>query len=267
MNKIPDQTKFGLSGSTLKCIALITMLIDHIGATIVEGILNRDYPAVLSNDSYRAYLKSHAMLISADQILRGIGRIAFPIFCFLLVEGFLHTKNKKKYALRLFLFALISEIPFDIAFRNTWFSFTAQNVFFTLFFGLLMIWLLDIIRQKSFTYPLIQATGYLIIIVAFMGIAYQLRVDYSSIGIAAIAAIYLLRNNRLAGSLAACLLLCIFYSNEIPCLLSVFLIGMYNGTRGLNLKYLFYAFYPIHLTILYVICMVTGIYSGTKFFI
>lgn len=78
-------------------------------------------------------------LYQTDMVLRGIGRVAFPIFCFLLVEGFLHTKNVWKYAGRLALFALVSEIPFDLAFQGEWLFMGYQNIFFTLLVGLLVM--------------------------------------------------------------------------------------------------------------------------------
>lgn len=81
--------------------------------------------------------------------MRFIGRIGFPIFCFLLIEGFLHTSSKKKYATRLFLFALVSEFPFDYALFNTPFAPGYQNVFFTLFLGLLTIWAIDTVSHKE----------------------------------------------------------------------------------------------------------------------
>ena len=118
------QNRKGISGSTLKFIAVFSMLIDHIAASV---LLN---PLVNANSAF---------MISLAHVMRMFGRLAFSIFCFLLIEGFLHTKNRKKYALRLALFALISEIPFDLAFSYKSFDFSYQNVFFTLLIGLLVM--------------------------------------------------------------------------------------------------------------------------------
>ena len=98
----------GISGNTLKMVAIVTMLIDHIGAGIVEPYLNMNMVAMEGNEML-------SRLYYLDMGLRIIGRAAFPIFCFLLVEGFLHTHNVKKYGSRLLLFSLISEVPFDLA--------------------------------------------------------------------------------------------------------------------------------------------------------
>ena len=114
----------GISGSTLKLIAIITMLIDHTGATVILAITR--HPAIIA-DPARLALWRQVYSISRD-----IGRLAFPIFCFLLVEGFLHTHDIRKYAQRLFLFALVSEIPFDIALKTGWYDPGKQNVYFTL---------------------------------------------------------------------------------------------------------------------------------------
>ena len=103
--------KVGWNSFWLKMIAITTMLIDHVGAVLLP-----QYP-----------------------ILRIIGRIAFPIFCFLLVEGFMHTHDVIRYMTRIGLFALISEIPFDLLFYGRILDGTHQNVFFTLFIGLVML--------------------------------------------------------------------------------------------------------------------------------
>ena len=103
--------RFGLSGSTLKIIAIISMTIDHFAASFLyRGIMT--LPSVSSNTDLMQVLRKLYL------VMRDIGRPAFPIFCFLLVEGFCHTRNPKKYATRLFLFALISEIPFDYGLRG-----------------------------------------------------------------------------------------------------------------------------------------------------
>lgn len=142
-------TKTGITGSTLKIIAIVCMLIDHIGAVILERYL---YANGLSYKTMQMMVEGGfgnlQKVVIADLILRLIGRLAFPIFCFLLVEGFYYTSNRAKYVLRLFLFALISEVPFDFAFKNSWLEFSYQNVFFTLTIGLLTIWGIDEIQKR-----------------------------------------------------------------------------------------------------------------------
>ena len=130
----------GISGYWLKVIAVVSMLIDHTSAVILEQIPGLENPAFL---------------------MRIIGRAAFPIYCFLLVEGFYHTRSRAKYAGRLFLFALISEVPFDLAFSRRMWDFSSSNVFFTLLFGLLVIWGVEnkaevcggCLRGKSSSHP------------------------------------------------------------------------------------------------------------------
>ena len=122
------------SGTALKTIACITMLVDHIGASCIEaGILAPGLDAgVLSQDTLSAY-----PLYRLDMVPRFTGRLAFPLFCFLLVEGFVHTHNVKGYLGRLVLFGLVSEVPFDLAFFRTPFYPDAQNVYWTLALGVL----------------------------------------------------------------------------------------------------------------------------------
>lgn len=126
----------------IKVVAIVTMLIDHTAAVFLERqMVNPDKLFVPTWEYYTA-------IGDIDNIMRGIGRIAFPLFIFLLIQGFIHTSNKYKYALRLGLFALISEVPFDMAFKNSTFDFSYQNVFFTLFLGFMVMLLIDLIYQK-----------------------------------------------------------------------------------------------------------------------
>ena len=143
----------GINGSALKVIAMVSMVFDH-GAAVLLGLLlikNGIYDVGnLSPDYMRELLAlgSPGYLYIAYQIMRRVvGRIAFPIYCFLLVEGFQRTKNRKKYMLRLFLFALISEIPFDLAFHGTLFEWDYNNVFFTLLIAFVMMYLWDVIDK------------------------------------------------------------------------------------------------------------------------
>lgn len=217
-----------LSGSTLKILALLCMLIDHIGAAILyEGILLPNAPIVIGTPLYRLYL--------FYRVLRFIGRIAFPIFCFLLLQGFLYTSNRRKYVTRLGVFALVSEIPFDLALNNQLLEFGHQNVFFTLFIGLLVLMVMERYEKN----PYIQLGA----VAAGMGLAWLLKTDYSYHGILLIAILYFFRFYPLLQTIAGCLSLLW----EAPACLAFLPINLYNGKRGLSLKYLFYLFYPVHL--------------------
>ncbi|MEE1031690.1 MAG: TraX family protein [Ruminococcus sp.] len=222
-----------LSGSTLKIIAIIAMAIDHFAASILyHGILLPNAPISQGTTMWTIY--------QIYQVMRFIGRIAFPIFCFLLVEGFLHTSNRKKYAFRLFLFALLSEFPFDFALQNTFVTWEYQNVYFTLCIGLLTIWLLDYVQESSYRIPLQMLS-----IFAGCVLAYLLQTDYDYKGIILIVVLYYFHNNRSMMTLVGCLSL--FW--EAPACFAFIPINMYNGKRGLSLKYFFYLFYPLHLLI------------------
>ena len=146
----------GLSGSTLKLIAIIAMVIDHIGAALLgRFLMSYGYlDAVMSGsqEEIATWISGHSTLYLTYWVIRMIGRVAFPIFCFLLVEGFQRTRHMKKYVLRLGLFAILSEIPFDLATHSQVLEFTYQNVFFTLFFGLVaMIGYDQICRRQWFS--------------------------------------------------------------------------------------------------------------------
>ncbi len=225
------------NGFVLKLIAIITMLIDHVGAVL--------YPN--------------------DMLFRYIGRIAFPIFVFLLVEGAVHTRNIRKYELRMLIFALASEVCFDLAFFNTWFYFSYQNVFFTLLLGVIM---LDFIQHANNKIWLEIA-----IVILFMIIANFLNTDYSAGGVLLVYVFYRFRNRHLVKYILMAPLLYFFYGAvECYALFAIVVLLMYNGERGFRgskalygggaggkaavcLQYGFYLFYPVHLFILHLLQM------------
>ena len=240
------EKKKGLSGSTIKIIAIVAMLIDHIGAVIVERMIAAQSGGIYSYED---------PLVVLDTVLRGIGRIGFPIFCFLLVEGFIHTRNVAKYALRLFAFALSSEVPFDLAFAGRVFYPDYQNVFFTLLIGLLVMIAFRAIEEKMTAPRAVKLLLDLSALVVGAGIAQLINTDYAAIGVVCIMVLYVFRNNRanqlLAGSLV--------FMWEIPAPFAFVPIACYNGQRGLRMKYFFYVFYPAHILILFLIACLCGL--------
>ncbi len=229
----------GLSGSTLKIIAMVTMLIDHIGAAVLA----------------RMVIAGNVGLYDVYHVLRLIGRVAFPIFCFLLVEGFCYTRDAKKYAIRLCLFALLSEVPFDLAFASKVLEFEYQNVFFTLAIGLLTIMAYKKVEDSAIDNPMTKWFLQLAVAVAGGLTAELLRTDYGMLGVVVIVAFYALRSNRFFQIVAGCIL----FMENMTAWLAFVPVWFYNGTRGLRVKWLFYVFYPAHLLILYGICHAMGL--------
>ncbi len=269
MTVLKEQSaKKGLCGSTLKMIAIITMFIDHFAAIILDRYLISKGFLYISSEEELLLQENRTCLIiyMIDMVMRLIGRLGFPIFCFLMIEGFHYTRSRTKYAARLLLFAVISEIPFDLAFNMKVLEFTYQNVFFTLFTGLLTIWGLETfitwtgrkIQEKIRLLP--QIIGAIVITAAGMVAAAWMKTDYAATGVLTIAVMFLLHKKSKGWSMAAgCGVLTVSMPIEFTCFLTVPLAAAYNGKRGWNLKYFFYLFYPGHIFLLYLICRLLGI--------
>ena len=220
-----------LNGSALKLLAMATMLVDH-SAICFRPLLN-PYLFTLFDIRFTPYV-----------LLRGFGRIAFPIFCFLLAEGFRHTRSKQRYALNLFLFALLSEIPYDL-FNCGALPYERQNVFFTLLLGGLGIWCLGKFRER----PL----GSSLLLIGLGIVAALLHADYGWKGFLLILLLYLLAEQPVVQAFAGITLL--GWPAGVACAFPF--LNLYNGERGFvrgrAAKYFFYCFYPVHLTILWLL--------------
>lgn len=221
-----------ISGSWLKLFACTVMLVDHCATFL--------YPVCPWMKEVLFDLMGKP--VTWGFIMNAIGRMAFPIFAFLVTEGFAHTHDRKKYAANLFAFALISEIPWNLVHGGS-LLFPRQNVFFTLLLGYLGIWALEYWRDDFK-----RMAGCL---VGLFLISIFLRADYGCFGYGFILLLHLLRRNRL---LMAIIGSCVLPSRWIGGLAFI-PICLYNGRRGFATgkvaKYAFYIFYPLHLLILW----------------
>ena len=218
---------FGLSGSALKVISMISMVIDHIAL----------------------YLMEHGTVLY--ETMRCIGRIAFPVFAFLIAEGFIHTRNRYRYFFTLLGFAVISEIP--------WYLLNGadgtHNVMFTLALGVMALATFEALKKDGIL------SGFTILIIAFF--ASWFGVDYGWRGIILIVVFYLMKNiNKIISHYSIMIYqLLVFplmiHFGIVGTILAFIIILFYNGVRGFihskSAKYGFYAFYPVHLFILYVL--------------
>lgn len=235
-------SKIRLSGDNLKIIAAIVMFIDHASFCILHYYMSICYMDITP--------EAYTRLNNLYEVGRGIGRTAFPIFCFLLVEGFIRTSNVRKHAIRLFVFALISEVPFDLAHFRVPFDWSHQNVMLELFLGFMLLILIKYIQEELT--GLSEGLRWLCIccsVVAACEIATLTKLDYNLFGILLISVLYLLRDcnplNYIGGAAVI--------SREKYAPIAFVLLYFYDSTKKPKLKYFFYLFYPAHLLLIYLI--------------
>lgn len=219
------KTEFGLSGSALKVIAMISMVIDHIAL----------------------YLMEHGTLLY--ETMRCVGRIAFPVFAFLIAEGFIHTRSRYRYFFILLGFAVISEIP--------WFLLNGadgtHNVMFTLALGVASLMVFENLLQRSLALGFLWTLG-------MAGLASWLGVDYEWRGSLIIVIFYLFNGYGQSfpysrGMQFFCTFVLMIHYGGIGAIMACMVLYLYNGKRGFIkayiVKYVFYMFYSIHLLMIY----------------
>ena len=228
------QTTKGLSASALRLFAMVGMLLDHAWATVVSG----------------------------NFWMTCVGRLVFPIYAFQLAEGFVHTTNQKKYALRLLAVAVVSEIPFNLMVSGSWFFPFHQNTIFTLLLGLWVIWTLEGLKNR--TLPLWKGSLCLAgaAVLSILGF-----VDYGWQGVLTVVLFYLFRQGRWAkpAQLAGMIVLHVLLMKgqtlpelfDLPlqslAVLALIPIWLYNGQKGRGgkaLQYAAYLYYPLHMLLL-----------------
>ncbi len=245
----------GLTGNNLKIIAFILMIIDNAAAVLLAAYLN-------SGDN-------NAFVI-ALVMARIVGRLAFPLFAFLITEGFIHTSDFKKYILRMGIFAVLSELPRDLALSGKLLEFDTQNVLFTWVIALGTLFFIkqyedkaavlkaspeaedttsDRIRDKNEMKAMFAKLG-----IALGGaiVAFFLKVDYSAPGVLCVALMYIYRADKLIMTVWGNAPLVFLSRDSLIGLLSYPFIKKYNGSRGSGInKYVFYVLYPVHLLVIY----------------
>lgn len=234
-------TKYGLTKTKLQIVAMVTMLCDHVAKVIIYPVIIGRY----SND----WLSSHSYILRMYDALVFLGKISFPIFAFFIVEGFFKTHSIYSYMKRLFLFAILSEIPYDLATSSKIINFDKQNVIWTLLVGLVCLFVIDYFKNSKLgLYKVIGSVSIIILIASFLNLDWRVYP-----GIVLILWFYLAhRSKKVSLLLGYCLMIpdVGFMSGAE---LSFLLLYFYNQKRGCGNRWLFYIFYPAHLLVLYLI--------------
>lgn len=268
-----------MTWNRLKWIAMISMLIDHAQKVLFPQVFFINF---FGMDRMVSFWISHTM--------SAVGRIAFPIFAYGIAQGCMYTHSKGRYLLRLLLFAVISEVPFNLALNAVpigfkYFAF--HNVFFTLLLGALCCYIYAFFREKGMAWVSFVPVIGLMLLAEFLG------TDYGGFGIAFILLPYIFFKNKKARIASLALVTVAFYvfyaqftgfvSGHYPfawmnpidlsfdrffdtfgALFAVALLALYNGQKGKSYhKWVFYIFYPAHLLLLYLLTFVVPNYSGT----
>lgn len=273
---MPDSHKsvkrYGMTGAALKNTAYVTMFIDHIFAVIFLNYMNL----------HRVNGVWNPRLVPIYRAGRAVGRIAFILFAFLIVEGFFYTKSRMRFLLRLFLFALLSEVPFDLAFSGELIAWKSQNVYWTLFLGVLTLVIWEYLSHHGSVWARV---GQVVAVTAVCAAAFWGATDYRFMGVLLILAFYLTRERDRGVQFMAVGLVMLFGTwgsnimryagsdtgytadglfgtslREMYGLLAFGLIFFYNGEKGRKLPKLFYyVFYPLHLLLLYCAARLIGV--------
>lgn len=242
-----EERKNGITSFSLHIMAMVFMLCDHLWGTVIPG----------------------------NDWLTCIGRLSMPIFAFMIVEGYFHTKSLKKYVLRLLIFAVISEIPFNLAMGSRLFYPVHQNILWSFLISIGLIHLNEKVRKKKIWLRII--VGLSTVLAGFIS-GLITMVDYHHAGILTVLAFYFFRERKWWGYIGQAL--CLWYINtellgglgyEINlfgetfffvrqgiAVLSLVPIWLYRGEQGHHSKafqYVCYLFYPVHLLVLGIIKM------------
>lgn len=240
--------RFELTSFALHIMAMVFMIFDHLWG-------------VFATDGYLW--------------MTCIGRLTYPIFAFMIVEGYFHTKNLKKYVLRLLIFALISEIPFNLVMSSSWIAPLHQNVLWTFLIGILLIFLNEKANKKALWVRILVLIG-----TALLGCLLGIItfVDYNHGGVLIILMFYVFRERKWWALLGQ--IVCLYFISVevisgqfIPielfgktfelvvqsfCVLALIPIWLYQGKQGpynKAIRYLYYGFYPAHLLLFALIRM------------
>lgn len=234
MNQKALKYNFGLDSFMLKVIAVVTMVVDHTGVIFGQYLDNNVYI-----------------------MLRTIGRVSFPIFAFLLVQGFIHTKNRQQYFTRLLGFGVAIHLVLSLL-GLLGFALPLQvNIFITLSIGFLAMWFLDTYREQKIIS--------ILMLLALCIFAEMIQTDYGAYGVATVIFFYLTRQYKtfMLGSFALLTVVHVFLQHllyhytsslQLYAIGSLLFISLYNGKKGATTpKYFFYLFYPIHFIVLFMI--------------
>lgn len=247
--------KISISGAAIKNIAYVTMFIDHFFAVLYWAVTERFFVGAEPQTLQSAYRAG-----------RAVGRVSFVLFAFMIAEGFVYTRNRARYCMLMAVFAMLSEVPFDLAFSNVWFDPKSQNIYFTLFLGVAALYLMERWKDRR----LLQ-TAVPILACVFAAL---LRTDYMFMGVLLILVFYYARGKFgwqvLAGSVVLYVGIVAVYTvryfgqgytmasyaksglREMYGLFAFVFLSLYHGEKGRRMpKWLAYGFYPAHLLLLY----------------
>ncbi|WP_253292550.1 TraX family protein [Blautia sp. MSJ-9] len=241
--KTPDITADGL-----KMFACIVMLIQTVGIAVIEkGLIHLDQYTQESLNQAMSQDSRLMTLAGIGSIMQLIGGMAIPVFAFLLVEGFRNTSDYKKYLLTMIITALVSEIPYDLAICGKVWDLSSQNAMITMCICLIMLKCMELFSNSSgFAGSMVRI---LIMIAAIVWVSI-FRAEYGLCMVLLVTVFYVFDTKNVLKTVLGCIISLMYVTGPI----AFYGIWCYNGERKDRInKYVYYAFYPLHLLVLGVI--------------
>lgn len=275
--------KKGITASTLKIITMIVLFMQNFNIVIMERLLDTDsmgksleplkgmfegiYSIQWKLQANMEYLKAVSDFFEQKStiwtiylVFTVIGCMTLPLLCYLLVQGFLKSTRRRRDLYEMGAFAIISEIPYDLATSGKVFDYTSQNVFFGLFIGLLVLTVMDYIfiklKESNFLKYILSV---LVVLVGMMICIFGMSF-YLCFPVLIMASMYIFNSKKLFGSAVGCFTMTTLSMYYLCSFLALIPIHLYNGKPGRKMGYLLYIFYPLHLLVIYMIAKVLHFY-------
>ncbi len=271
-------TLFGMKGITILLMVMWSLrtiifdpIIDTAQVVIERRSLLQPMREVFTTDWYliqhpllekatSAFMFAHMKELTIDLALTILGCAFLPLLCYLLMDGFLRSERRLQDLITLAIVAVVSEIPYDLAYFGRPFEFGQQNVFFGLFVGLVALNALKAIEQKMENNKVLRYVVEILVVLVFAFLAGFSQAEFSFFAVLMLSVMYLLRQNKLISCTLACFLLLSFSKYFLFSLLALIPIALYNGKKGKNMGYVLFISYPVQLLILYFIAGAVGLY-------
>lgn len=270
----------GMAASTMKVLVIISLFLQSLNIVVMDPFLDVEsvgkslepvaegFKAVFTpewrlsansmyKDAITEFFDAKAGAWTMYLVFSIVGSFAVPLLCFVVLQEFLTSENKRNDVLIFGMFAIASEIPYDLAMKGQFLEYTTQNMFVGIFLGLLVVWAMDTISNKMMRSAFIKYFVSMLVFLLGILMAIITKTYFFIFPVLIIVCMYIFREKKMLGPVIGCFAMTTVSPYYLCSFVSLIPINMFNGKIEKKLKYMLPIFYPVHLLILFIIakCM------------